>query len=211
MSRFLGFYDYTVILTYASLLSAVSSMFYASQGNYFYAVFFLMLSGLCDAFDGAVARSKKDRTEEGKSFGIQIDSLCDLVAFGALPAAIALRLGEGALLAKIGASLILLSSVIRLGFFNVQEIRRDRSQKRDVYLGMPVTLVAIFFPLCLSLCVPLNLSPATLAPYFLIAFAALEVSRIPLKKPYGVAKLFLLAVGVGVFVCVCLFGTKITL
>ena len=70
MSRFLGFYDYTVILTYASLLSAVSSMFYASQGNYFYAVFFLMLSGLCDAFDGAVARSKKDRTEEGKAFGM---------------------------------------------------------------------------------------------------------------------------------------------
>jgi hypothetical protein len=39
-------------------------------------------------FDGKVARTKKDRTEQEKSFGIQIDSLSDLVSFGVLPAVI---------------------------------------------------------------------------------------------------------------------------
>lgn len=39
-------------------------------------------------FDGRVARTKKNRTAEQKGFGIQIDSLCDIVAFGILPAVI---------------------------------------------------------------------------------------------------------------------------
>ena len=128
MSRFLGFYDYTVILTYASLLSAVSSMFYASQGNYFYAVFFLMLSGLCDAFDGAVARSKKDRTEEGKSFGIQIDSLCDLISFGVAPAALCFFLGVDGLAGRLILFFYCLCAVIRLAFFNVLEIQRQQTE-----------------------------------------------------------------------------------
>lgn len=209
----LGFYNRSVILTYVSLIFAAFGISFALSNEpnaAFGALICLMFSGICDMFDGAIAQRCK-RSEEEKLFGIEIDSLCDLVAFGGLPAVLTIRLTNGSIFGTVAGAILLLSSVIRLAFFNVQEIRRDRSQKRDVYLGMPVTLVAIFFPLCLSLCVPLNLSPATLAPYFLIAFAALEVSRIPLKKPYGVAKLFLLAVGVGVFVCVCLFGTKITL
>ena len=43
-----------------------------------------MITGLCDTFDGAVA-STKDRTASEKRFGVQIDSLCDLIGFGVLP------------------------------------------------------------------------------------------------------------------------------
>ena len=148
MSRFLGFYDYTVILTYASLLSAVSSMFYASQGNYFYAVFFLMLSGLCDAFDGAVARSKKDRTEEGKSFGIQIDSLCDLISFGVAPAALCFFLGVDGLAGRLILFFYCLCAVIRLAFFNVLEIQRQQTEggANKYYRGLPVTSISMIFP-----------------------------------------------------------------
>lgn len=53
---------------------------------------FLLLCGLFDAFDGRVARRKKDRTELERQFGIQIDSLTDLVAFGVLPACIGIAL-----------------------------------------------------------------------------------------------------------------------
>ena len=55
-------------------------------------MFFLMFCGLCDAFDGKVARTKKNRTEQMKQFGIQIDSLSDLVAFGVLPACIGIAM-----------------------------------------------------------------------------------------------------------------------
>ena len=49
-----------------------------------------MVSGILDAFDGRVARTKKDRNEFEKNFGIQIDSLADLICFGILPVSIGL-------------------------------------------------------------------------------------------------------------------------
>ena len=78
----IGFYNYSVILTYISLLSSVFGMTQAIHGRFKAAVFCLALSGLCDMFDGKIARSMKNRTEDEKSFGIQIDSLCDVVCFG---------------------------------------------------------------------------------------------------------------------------------
>ena len=81
----IGFYDYTVILTYISFASAVSGIFCASTGHVRWAIVFLAFSGLCDMFDGKIARTKKERTEDEKNFGIQIDSLCDVVCFGVLP------------------------------------------------------------------------------------------------------------------------------
>ena len=90
----IGFYDYTVILTYLSLLSSTTgivvalSSFNGSPAHPYIGCFFLLLSGLCDAFDGKVARTKKMRSPAEKAFGIQIDSLSDLVAFGVLPTCI---------------------------------------------------------------------------------------------------------------------------
>ena len=85
MFRLIGVYDYTVILTYLSLVSSVFGMIQAVHGDYKTAVFCLAISGLCDGFDGRVARTKKDRTEDGKQFGIQLDSLCDVICFGVFP------------------------------------------------------------------------------------------------------------------------------
>ena len=85
MIRFIGVYDYTVILTYISLISAIFGMTQAIHGDYKAAIFCLALSGICDAFDGRIARTKKDRTEEEKAFGIQLDSLCDVICFGVFP------------------------------------------------------------------------------------------------------------------------------
>ena len=86
----IGVYDYTVILTYISLLSAGSGIIVSlsGYGHPYVGIIFLLICGLCDAFDGKVARTKQNRTETEKKFGIQIDSLSDLVAFGVLPACI---------------------------------------------------------------------------------------------------------------------------
>lgn len=49
-------------------------------------------------FDGKIARSKKNRTDREKMFGVQIDSLCDCVCFGVFPAMICYLMGvRGAL------------------------------------------------------------------------------------------------------------------
>ena len=86
----LGFYDYTVVLTYMSLLSAGIGIFVSlyGEGHPYLGIFCLMFCGWCDAIDVKVARTKKNRTESEIKFGIQIDSLSDLVAFGVLPACI---------------------------------------------------------------------------------------------------------------------------
>ena len=84
----IGVYDYTVIATYLSLLLGLAGIYSAAQNAPLAAMLYLMLAGLLDAFDGRIARTKANRTDAEKRFGIQIDSLNDLVCFGVLPAAI---------------------------------------------------------------------------------------------------------------------------
>lgn len=146
---FIGFYNYTVVLTYASLLSAIFGIICAANGSLGLAVGCVLFSGVCDAFDGAVARTKKDRTEDERSFGIQLDSICDVVAFGVTPALICYFSGVNK---GVGVALIcfyVLCALIRLSFFNVLEIKRQRSEDgcAKFYRGLPVTSISIILPI----------------------------------------------------------------
>lgn len=144
----IGFYDYTVILTYLSLLSAVGGMALAYHGKLIPSIMCLLLCGLFDMFDGKVARTKKNRTKEEKSFGIQIDSLSDVIAFGVLPAVIAITVSEGLWYVCLAAGLYVLAALIRLAYFNVtEEIRQSHTEEnRKTYSGLPVTSAALIFP-----------------------------------------------------------------
>lgn len=147
--RLIGIYDYTVILTYISLLSSVFGMTQAIHGDYKTAIFCLALSGACDAFDGRIARTKKNRTEDEKNFGIQLDSLCDIVCFGVFPALICYLLGVRG---PLGLSLVFfycICAVIRLAFFNVLEGNRQKREEscNKGYRGLPVTSIALILPL----------------------------------------------------------------
>lgn len=88
----IGFYNYSVILTYIGLVSSVFGITQVFENHMSIAFLCLLLSGICDLFDGKIARSMKNRTEHEKVFGIQIDSLCDLVCFGVFPASLQLGL-----------------------------------------------------------------------------------------------------------------------
>ncbi len=91
----IGYWNYTVLLTYISVILACVGIGCAAVGvgyNIDVAVGCLLTCGLLDMFDGKVARTKKDRTEMMKDFGIQIDSLSDVIAFGILPAMIGFAL-----------------------------------------------------------------------------------------------------------------------
>ena len=147
--RFIGFYDYTVILTYLSLMSAVAGILLSSQGRFTAAILCLMFSGLCDGFDGAVARSKKNRTDDEKAFGIQIDSLCDAVSFGLFPALWAYFYGLKGIVGIVIVALYSLCAVIRLGFFNVLEGKRQQTEGgcNKTYRGLPITTSSIILPL----------------------------------------------------------------
>ena len=145
----IGIYDYTVILTYLSFLSGLTGIYFSLNGNTLIGIICIMISGLFDMFDGKVARTKKNRTETSKKFGIQIDSLSDLVAFGLLPSAIGISLGLDKTILCFTLYLIPLCALIRLAYFNVdEEIRSSKTAEvRHEYLGLPVTTSAIVVPI----------------------------------------------------------------
>lgn len=145
----IGFYDYTVVVTYISLISSIMGMFFAIDGKLPLAVFCHAFSGLCDMFDGKIARTKKNRTDDEKAFGIQIDSLCDIVCFGIFPIILGYQLG----MCKIYSLMILafygVAGVIRLAYFNVMEEKRqsETSENRKYYQGLPITSMSVIMPL----------------------------------------------------------------
>ncbi len=147
--RLIGVYDYTVILTYISLISAVFGMTQAIHSDYKTAIFCLALSGICDAFDGRIARTKKDRTDDEKAFGVQLDSLCDIVCFGVFPALICYLLGVRGTLGLVIVFFYCICAVARLAYFNVLEGKRQQSEggSNKVYHGLPVTSIAFILPI----------------------------------------------------------------
>lgn len=200
----IGFYNYTVILTYLGLLSSVTGIFLAcGVGNLpaspKYAIVCLMISGLCDMFDGKVARTCKKRTEQEKQFGIQIDSLCDLVCFGILPSVIGYSVGMKNWLDIPVLIFFPLCAVIRLAYFNVTEEMRQKktSEVRKIYEGLPVTSVALILPLLFSFRndIGTEIFPAVYG-IVLSVIAIAFITRFRIKKP-GMKSMFIF-LGIGV-------------
>lgn len=147
--RFIGIYDYTVILTLLSLVSAVLGMFQAMQDHFRLSLFLLALCGLLDTFDGKVARTKKNRTDDEKMYGIQLDSLVDVVSFGIFPAMLCHLMGMRAFYDIAILLIYSICGVIRLAYFNVLETNRQFNpvHEEKVYHGLPITSIAVILPL----------------------------------------------------------------
>ncbi len=147
----IGFYNYTVILTYLSLAISTLGMFLAVNQHFKLALLCLALSGLCDMFDGKVARTKKDRTEDEKSFGIQLDSLCDAVCFGAFPVLLTYLMGVRSYLGIAILVFYAIAGIIRLGYYNVLELKTPEKPpvpgERKYYRGLPITSISVILPL----------------------------------------------------------------
>lgn len=138
------------IITYLGLVFGVLACFFAfnkiafTEGSYVrYSLACLILAGICDMFDGKVARMCK-RTEEEKEFGIQLDSLADTFNFLAVPIIIGLSLGMDSVLEITAFVLLALCGVARLAYFNCNA-SLDNPVK--FYKGLPVTSTAIIYPL----------------------------------------------------------------
>lgn len=219
----IGFYNYTVILTFVGVISSLLGIASASLGFVGRAIIFLMISGLCDMFDGRVARTR-ERNDNEKKFGIQLDSLADIICFGVLPVAIGYAIlvkkyisewgsvqsllknpipAEIKIVYMVVASLFVLGAIIRLAYFNVMEDERQQlepSKPRKYYDGLPVTSVSLILPL-----VYLLSKLEVLKEYFYIIYmatmliiAALFVIKIKVKKP-GLRDM-LIFIGIGLVV-----------
>lgn len=219
--KMIGVYDYTIILTYLSTISGALGIIITMTGigHPYGGTVFLMVSGLFDAFDGRVARTKKNRTEFEKNFGMQIDSLSDLICFGVLPVSIGiaqLRI-NGAFRDVIRGSMntaktwmviillsiaafYILSALVRLAYFNATAAERAEQKKalgKEYYTGLPVTASALIFPLTLIIHYFTIADLTFFYFWMLLIVGILFIGNFKIPKP-GL-KLILLGTVIGIF------------
>ena len=151
---FLGFWHYGVVLTYISLASGIVGICFSVGGARepypWVGIICLLISGFCDAFDGVVARTRKNRTREDCMFGARIDSLTDLIAFGVAPAMIGFGMHINRWYYLPIYIFFVLCGLVRLAYFDVTEqIRTEDADcgKRKYYQGLPITNAAVFLPI----------------------------------------------------------------
>ncbi len=181
----LGFYDYTVVLTYLSLLISVGGIFLSVNGRHRTAVAALALSGLCDMFDGKIARTKKDRTIDETRFGVQIDSLCDMVCFGAAPAVLCYDMGMQRPAGMLILMFFVLAGLIRLANYNVMTEKHESCSEEcgSYYHGLPITSIAVVLPLVM-MCRPFLRSNFLFALHItMLTVAILYIINFKFRKP----------------------------
>lgn len=192
----IGFYNYSVILTYLGVALSVFGITQALTGQYDIAILCLALAGACDTFDGKVARSMKNRTKEQEIFGVQIDSLCDAICFGITPAIIAYSMGLNNAFGIVVEIVFVLCGVIRLAYFNVlEELKHSEpeTEERKCYHGLPITSIAILFPI-LYMFRPFVSEQLflTILPFAMLAIAFLYILDFKIRKPSNAMVAFIL-------------------
>lgn len=216
----IGFYNYTVILTYIGLVSTFLGITYSINGKFLPAIFCLLVSGLCDMFDGVIARTHKKRSDDAKKFGIQIDSLCDVICFGVFPAIInytytLYNYPSSKVLAICISSFFVLAAIIRLAYFNVMEEKRQENtnEPRHNYQGVPVTTVALLLPFLFMLKQRMSLLDINFADainVFCIILGFLYITNIPIPKAHKKGIIIMTVTGVAMLVVLILQYNGIT-
>lgn len=163
-------------------------MMFAVNGHLHLGVMCLAISGLCDMFDGKIARTKKNRTEDEKRFGIQIDSLSDIVCFGVAPAVLCYCFGMRGIVGVAILMFYVLAGLIRLAWFNVMEEHRqeETSEKRECYQGLPITSMAIALPIVVVLKPFLGCEFMLALHVVMLVVGILFITNFKLKKPKNV-------------------------
>lgn len=127
------------LFTLANLFSGFVSIVLSSEGRFERAAVFILLAGIFDVLDGAMARLTKSTSE----FGVELDSLCDAVSFGVAPSYMLYKVffytwGEFGMLV---ASLPALFGVLRLARFNTQ---LTSLEDKKYFKGLPIPANALF-------------------------------------------------------------------
>jgi CDP-diacylglycerol--serine O-phosphatidyltransferase len=132
-----GIYILPNLFTSASLFSGFYAIIASIQGRYEAAAIAIIISAVLDCLDGRVARF----TGTASHFGVEYDSLSDLVAFGVAPAILAYlwALEPFKRLGWLAACLYVICGALRLARFNVEKNSSDSS----FFKGLPIPSAAI--------------------------------------------------------------------
>jgi len=125
------------LFTAMNMFCGFLSIINASQEQYNYAAWLIIIAALFDALDGVMARL----THSSSELGVELDSLSDLVSFGAAPAFLIYetQLINYSVFGVIISSLLMIAGGFRLARFNVQLVGFDKSY----FKGLPIPSSAI--------------------------------------------------------------------
>jgi CDP-diacylglycerol---serine O-phosphatidyltransferase len=172
-----GVFVVPATITSLGLLAGFYSLISTIGAHFETAALMIMVAFVCDSLDGRVARASHSSSQ----FGVEYDSLSDVVAFGVAPAALvyswALRLlGDPGV---VISGLFVVAGALRLARFNVQTAVADKRR----FTGLPVPGAAVMIAgLVLAYSYFELSSPRALATVMapvILALAALMVSRVP--------------------------------
>ena len=181
---FIGKWNKSVILSYIGVIFACFGIYLALSGYTNYACICLVLAGICDMFDGAFARMIS-RTEEEKKFGIELDSLADMVDFIALPIVIILVSNKSSM-ALLACFAITICGIARLCHFNVAALKTLKKAK--YYQGLPVTFSALIFPVAFLASKTFYPEQENLIlPITGILVSLFNILNVKIPKPHGIA------------------------
>ncbi len=171
---------------------SILGLFHAAIISMIWAVFF-------DWSDGIIARKMKERTEEQGLFGVQLDSLIDIVSFGVCPAIFLLSYGNFNAWYIPGAFIILATGVIRLSYFNVFGLI-----DRKTYFGLALDNNVLVLTVVFLLNPLMSRETFSIVLYIvLILLAALNVA--PIKTPKFTGKWFYVLTSYTVLMSIFLF------
>lgn len=162
---------FTVLNMFCGFLSIIN----ASRGDVLQASWLIILAAGFDALDGVMARITKSSSQ----FGVEIDSLSDVVSFGAAPAFLVYTVhlytlnGAGILI----SSLLMVFAGLRLARFNINLVGFEK----DHFVGLPTPAsaltVAAFVIKYWSVSTGLD-GAAPVLPYLVVALGLLMVSKV---------------------------------
>lgn len=139
------------MFTLGSIFCGVSAIFYCIDGfndmigDAGRAAWLIIAAALLDAVDGKVARFSQGTSR----FGIELDSLADVISFGVAPMVLVYTLRPFGDLTWLPCFLFLMCGAIRLARFNVMTNRRvdddgeERGYEKEDFLGLPIPVAAI--------------------------------------------------------------------
>lgn len=201
----LGYWNKSVYITYFGAFIAILGLLIANnEHNLDYAFVGMIIAAVCDMFDGKVARHLKNRQEKEKDFGVQIDSLADIVCFIVVPAITLYCFGMHEIYQIIILALYVVCGVIRLAYFNVA--MSDKNKAIAFYQGLPVPVSVFAFGLVWLLLKVFSFDAILVYTILVPIVGFLHISKIKIKKYTGnwfyivISLLAITAIILGLFV-----------
>lgn len=204
---FIGYYNMANFITLTGMTSAIGGIFLAYTGHYKLAVMAVLLAGLCDMFDGRVARHVRREDRKTSMFGIQIDTVSDMVSFGISPAVIAYIYGLNKWYDIVILMLYACCGAIRLAYFNTQAITETEDLNLKQFTGVPIPVICFVLPpltLLMTFISPGIMTWVMRAAYLLLGIAF--IINIKIKKLGLLTSLIIIILMLGVVAGLILSG-----